>query len=147
MQSISRIWTCSTEINFLTVARCFKSIFTTVSASSKNGTQFKSGQYKLKNIHLALSQVYIRHTHWKYIKWRSLLSLFLLLAHNRFHYNCCDKKAPSVDEIRAQSQLNAAKRRKSKYSSFQPTPPTVYDYTYQSKCCCCSSCSCCCCWF
>ncbi len=57
----------------------------------------------------------------------------ILSAHNRFHYNCCDKKAPSVEEIRAQSQLNAAKRRKSKYGTFQPAHPTVYDYTYQSE--------------
>ena len=37
------------------------------------------------------------------------------VAHNRFHYNCCDgKKTTSIDEIKAQSLQNVAKRRKSR---------------------------------
>ena len=34
--------------------------------------------------------------------------IFYISAHNRFHYNCCDvKKSPSIDDIKAQSMMNA----------------------------------------
>lgn len=37
------------------------------------------------------------------------------VAHNRFHYKCCDDKtAKSIDDIKAQSLQNVAKRRKSR---------------------------------
>jgi hypothetical protein len=60
-------------------------------------------------------------------------------AHNRFHHNCCDKKAPSFDDIRAQSQLNATKYRLSKYANYQnlnnsSTAVVAYDANnYQSE--------------
>ena len=46
-----------------------------------------------------------------------MFHLFSLSAHNRFHYNCCDKKSPSLDEIKAQSLMNVAKRRKSRMNT------------------------------
>lgn len=37
------------------------------------------------------------------------------VAHNRFHYKCCDDKTTkSIDDIKAQSLQNVAKRRKSR---------------------------------
>ena len=49
------------------------------------------------------------------------------VAHNRFHYNCCDgKKANSVDDIKAQSLQNVAKRRKSRLNGNGMTNGTYF---------------------
>ena len=45
------------------------------------------------------------------------LLMGLLVAHNRFHHNCCDeKKPPTLDEVKAKSIENANKRKRSRFN-------------------------------
>ena len=56
------------------------------------------------------------------------------VAHNRFHYNCCDgKKANSVDDIKAQSLQNVAKRRKSRLNGNGITNGMYFSYVSLKK--------------
>ena len=47
--------------------------------------------------------------------------IYVVAAHNRFHYNCCDsKKGITVEDVKALSIMNVAKRRRSRHRGTSP---------------------------